>query len=350
MGYTVLNVAYPFAPVGPDAVGGAEQVLSCLDAALEAAGHKSIVVACEGSAPAGELFATPRYTGVLDGREAEAYGTHRAAIARVLATRKIDVIHMHGQDFCEYLPGGDVPVLITLHVPFTWYKRPVWPIARKRVYLHCVSASQRRTFPEDIPFLPDIHNGVPYGLLQSRLRKRNWVLGLGRIAPEKGFHLALAAAKRAGAPMLLAGEVFGYQSHEDYFEDEIAPRLDPWRRFLGPVGFDRKRRLLTSARCLLMPSQAPETSSLVAMEALACGTPVVAFPVGALPEIVEHGRTGFLVQDEREMAAAIPRADQLSSAVCRAAARERFSLERTLPDYFAQYERVIAAGQGHTVA
>ena len=343
MGFTVLSVAYPLAPVGPDSVGGAEQVLSFLDQSLVAAGHRSIVVACEGSTPAGKLIATPRYTGVLDGREPEAHATHREAIERALATHQVDVIHMHGQDFLEYLPSGDVPVLVTLHVPATWYTKPLWPIGRPNVYLHCVSASQRRTFPADIPFLPDIPNGVPYELLQSKLRKRNFALALGRIAPEKGFHIALSAAKRAGVPMLLAGELFGYQAHEDYFEDEIAPRLDPWRRFVGPAGFARKRRLLTSASCLLMPSQVPETSSLVAMEAMACGTPVIAFPVGALPEIVEHGRTGFLVQDEKEMAAAIHRAEQLSSEVCRTTARQRFSLEHILPYYFAQYERVIAA-------
>ena len=103
-------------------------------------------------------------------------------------------------------------------------------------------------------------------------------MALGRICPEKGYHIALDAAARAGVPMVLAGEVFRYPAHEQYFRDEIAPRLDASRRFIGPVGLHRKRRLLSEARCLLAPSLAPETSSLVAMEALACGTPVIAFP------------------------------------------------------------------------
>src|SRR5207249_5576489 len=128
---------------------------------------------------------------------------------------------------------------------------------------------------------------------------------LGRICPEKGFHFALQAAKMARADLLLAGQVFPYASHVEYFESKIVPRLDERRQFVGPVGFHRKKRLLSKAKCLLVPSTVNETSSLVAMEALAAGTPVIAFPSGALPEIVEHGRTGYLVSDVKEMAQAI---------------------------------------------
>jgi glycosyltransferase involved in cell wall biosynthesis len=150
--------------------------------------------------------------------------------------------------------------------------------------------------------------------------------------------------RRAPAlPALLAGEVFRYEAHERYFRQEILPRLDGPRRFIGPVGMARKRRLLFAARCLLVPSLAPETSSLVAMKALACGTLVVAFPSGALPDIVEHGKTGLLVQDERETADAIEAAGHLSPDVCRQTAQRRFSLDRMLQRYFAVY-RALATG------
>lgn len=123
---------------------------------------------------------------------------------------------------------------------------------------------------------------------------------------------------------------------------EIVPRLDGRRRFLGPVPFARKRRLLSAARCLLVPSLAPETSSLVAMEALACGTPVIAFASGALPDVVEDGVTGFIVRDEREMARAIHHAERIDPETCRTAARERFSIHRTAARYLALYGRLAS--------
>ncbi len=167
---------------------------------------------------------------------------------------------------------------------------------------------------------------------------------LGRICPEKGFHIALDAAARAHVPLLVAGEVYPYEAHQRYFREEFLPRLNGSQsRFLGAAGFERKRRLLTAARCLLAPSQVPETSSLVAMEALACGTPVIAYPAGALRDIVEHGRTGFLVSSEAEMAEAIEAAGALDPAVCRRAACERFPAARTIREYLNLYERLAGA-------
>lgn len=342
MGLTVLSVAYPLAPVGPDAVGGAEQVLTLLDETLTTAGHQSIVVACEGSRTRGRLITIPRPPAALD-TEAEraARMACQSAINRTLEEQPVDLVHTHGQDFTEYLPNADVPVLATLHVPFTWYQRDRFPPQRPHTYLHCVSASQRATFPNSIPFLPDVPNGVPVERLACRAVKRSYAMCLGRIAPEKGYHLAFDAAKQAGVALLLAGDLFHFTEHDRYFREQIAPRLDACRRYVGPAGFERKRRLLASARCLLITSQVPETSSLVAMEALACGTPVIAFRIGALPDLIDEGKTGFLVDDVVQMAKAIRRAEQLSPETCREVARERFSLARTAPLYLEQYERVL---------
>jgi glycosyltransferase involved in cell wall biosynthesis len=339
---TVLSVAYPLAPVGPDAVGGAEQVLTHLDGALVRSGHTSIVVACEGSTPAGELVATPREEGMItDAVRERAWREHRAAIRRALERYPVDLVHMHGIDFHRYLPALGVPVLATLHLPPSWYPADVFRVGRPETYLHCVSSAQRRACPPGAGLLPELPNGIPVDALAARHAKRGFALMLGRICPEKGFHRALEAAEMADVPLLVGGRVYPYPEHEHYFREEVAPRLDRKRRFLGPVGFQRKRRLLTAARCLLVPSLAPETSSLVAMEALACGTPVVAFPSGALPEIVEHGRTGFLVRDAREMAEAIRAVDTLDPELCRAAAREHFSVEIMTRRYLELYARIL---------
>lgn len=188
--------------------------------------------------------------------------------------------------------------------------------------------------------LPDIPNGVSSELSLGNFRKRDYAVAMGRICPEKNFHTAMDAAKRAGIALALAGEAFPYDAHQHYFRQEILPRADALRRLLKPVGFTSKRRLLASARCLLVPSLIAETSSLVAMEALACGTPVIAFPSGALPEIIEHGKTGFLVNNETEMADAIEAARGLAPETCRHAARTRFSLERMVERYLEVYHQL----------
>ena len=267
---------------------------------------------------------------------------HRIAIEQTLKQYPVDLIHMHSLDFWSYLPAGAVPILTTLHLPPDWYPAKIFKLRRQNLWLNCVSRTQTEKCPKSTRILPYIGNGVDIDRLTIPLSKRNFALALGRICPEKGLHIALDAARRAGIDLLLAGEVYRYEAHERYFKNEIEPRLDHHRRFLGPAGFRRKRRLLTQARCLLIPSLVAETSSLVAMEALSCGTPVIAYPSGALPEIIEDGRTGFLVQSEREMASALRAVKFLDPEICREQARERFSAARMARLYIDRYHEIIA--------
>jgi glycosyltransferase involved in cell wall biosynthesis len=342
MSLSILSIAYPLAPVGPDAAGGSEQILSLLDRHLVRNGHRSVVIACEGSQTEGALIPTPLAPGLLDESvRAEAQEHHRRAIAEALQRWEFDLVHMHSLDFHAYLPPPGPPVLVTLHLPPDWYPASVFRPLRPDTWLQCVSGSQERNCPSGEALLPHIENGVPLERLSTAVRKRNFALALGRICPEKGYHLALDAAIAADSPLLLAGEIFRYHAHEEYFRSELLPRLNAkTRRFLGPVGMARKRRLLAAARCLLVPSLVPETSSLVSMEALACGTPVIAFSSGALSEIVEHGRTGFIVRDEREMAEAIRRVDSIDPEACREAARRRFSADRMISEYMRLYRKL----------
>lgn len=341
MSLTILSVAYPLAPVSVDAVGGAEQVLATLDRALVQAGHHSIVVAQEGSRVAGTLVPIPVPRGVLDeAAKAAAQAANAAAITAALARWPVDLVHLHGIDFSAYLPSPGVPALATLHLPPAWYPATALNPARADTWLHCVSQAQHESCPPGIPLLPLIENGIDVAAFAGRHAKRGYALMLGRICPEKGVHLALEAAHKAGIGLLVAGAVYPYAEHQRYFDEALTPLFDRHRRFLGPVGFARKRRLLAGARCLLVPSLAPETSSLVAREALASGTPVIAFPNGALRDAVEPGRTGFLVEDADAMAEAIRMVDTLDPEICRAVARDRFPLDRMVAAYFDLYARL----------
>ena len=344
---TILSVAAPWGPVGPDATGGAEQILHLIDRALVRAGHRSLVVACAGSQPAGTLVPVPWTAfGTGPGPRAATARAVRAAIAEILAREPVDLVHMHGQDFWDHLPPAGLPVLATLHLPLAWYPAAALRPRRPRTWLHGVSEAQHRSRPPGVRLLPPIPNGVDLDAFAVAGRKRGYALHLGRICPEKGTAIALRAAARTGTPMFVAGPLSEWEPHRAYFEGEVAPLLGPSRRFVGPVGLARKRRLLAGARCLVLPALAAETSSLVAMEALACGTPVVAFPAGALAENIEHGRTGFLVRTEAEMAQAIGAAATLDPEACRRAARTRFDAARMTQAYLGLYAHLAQIRPG----
>jgi glycosyltransferase involved in cell wall biosynthesis len=348
MNLTILSVAYPLSPVVPDAVGGAEQILGYLDDALVRAGHRSIVLACAGSRVRGTLVEIPVPPGRLDHAAiATAHEQVRAALAATLARYSVDLVHMHGIDFPAYLPPPGVPTLATLHLPTDWYCREIFETRAEPLWLNCVSSTQHAACPASRCLLAPIRNGVPIGQVAPHA-KRNFVLSLARICPEKGIHLALDAARRANVPALIAGKVFPYPEHEHYFAAHIAPWLDRQRRYIGPVSGARKRRLLATARCVLIPSLVAETSSLVAAEAQAAGTPVIAFRRGSLVDAIEHGVTGFLVDDASEMADVIARVHEIDPGACRAFARRHFSLEQMIQSYFATYEKLAGLRQSPT--
>jgi glycosyltransferase involved in cell wall biosynthesis len=341
MTLTVLNVAFPLAAVGPAAVGGAEQVLSLLDRSLVAAGHRSLVMAAEGSEVAGTHLAIPPPPSLLDRAAWErAHQAQRAGLDAALSRWEVDVVHLHGVDFAHYLPPPGPPALVTLHLPATHYPPAALRPARPHTYLHCVTRSQRALFPPGLALLPEVPNGVDLVAFRPAGGRRGYALAMGRICEAKGFHLALDAARAAGLPLLLAGAVHPFPEHLRYFAQQIRPRLDARRRFLGPVAGPSKARLLAGARCVVVSSLVAETCSLVALEALASGTPVVAFRRGALAEVVEDGRTGFLVETPSELPQAMRACAALSPAACRASAEARFDAARTAARYLDLYRRL----------
>jgi glycosyltransferase involved in cell wall biosynthesis len=342
MPVTILSVAYPLAPVSPDVAGGAEQILSALDQAIERAGYRSVVVAQAGSKVKGVLIPTPVPAAPITEKvHASVSGDHQRNIDRACSRFAIDLAHFHGLDFHRYTIPAGIVSLATLHLPPAWYPASIWE--NSRTQLQCVSEAQRRSCPPQHRDLPVIPNGAP--LSRLRRRPRQFALALGRVCPEKNFHVALDAGSRAEVPVVLGGELFAYPEHQRYYSTQLVPRLHWPHRFLGPVTFARKQRLLAAARCVLLPSIAPETSSLVAMEALAAGTPAIAFPSGAIPEIIEDGVTGFLVKDETQMAEAILRCGEIDPETCRQRAAQHFSQARMTEAYLALYKQLLKRGR-----
>lgn len=352
MPLTVLNIAYPLALTSPDSVGGAEQVLSALDRALVKAGHTSLVVAAAGSEVAGQLWPVPVTVGVVITEQEKRFArvqVQAAIDAALAAWRTVDLIHIHGMDLAGYRLPSEVPVLVTVHLPISWYPRGAFDGAGTNVHFCCVSQSQRASASGQLRNASVVENGVALPPFTPDGRRENFALAMGRICPEKNQHAALEAGTRAGLPVYLAGQVFAYREHRDYFENCIRPLLgsNAGHRFLGALTAERKQELLGRARCLLHPTLAPETSSLVAMEALAAGTPVIAYPSGALKDIIEDGRTGFLVDSVEAMAAAIAHLDRISPMNCRAAAEQCFSRERMVADYFHLYRALAEPARAY---
>lgn len=331
----ILSVGYPLFPVAPDASGGAEQILLLLTRELVRRGCKSYVVAAEGSRVPGTVVETPTVSGeITEDDRVYAQKTHRATIQRVLASEPIDLIHFHGLDFHAYIPDTGIPILATLHLPLSWY--PAWVFEQSRVRLNCVSHAQAADTG-----LPVVLNGIDVDRYRPAKHKRNYVLWLGRVCPEKGVHVALDAAKEAGLPMLVAGPVHPFATHQEYFRNEVEPRLDRERQYIGAVTGARKEELLAEARCLLVTSLVAETCSLVTMEAISAGTPVVALNSGALPEVIQDGLTGFVAESVERLSLLLSEAKHLSRSACRQYAKEHFAAERMAGDYLDLYKRTF---------
>jgi glycosyltransferase involved in cell wall biosynthesis len=207
------------------------------------------------------------------------------------------------------------------------------------VAIVAISHDQRRSAPE-LPIAAVIHHGIDVASRPMGGGDGGYVLFLGRMSPDKGVHLAIRVARAAGRRILVAAKMWEAAEHR-YFAEVVEPLLGSDATYVGQVGGDEKMDLLCGAEALLNPIRWPEPFGLVMIEALAVGTPVLTFAEGAAPEIVEHGRTGFVCTDERDMVERLAHVDTIDRAACRASVAARFSDEKMVADHLALYRRLI---------
>ena len=257
-----------------------------------------------------------------------------------------DVIHDH-TTLGPFVARTHLPVVVTNHGPFTADVRDLY---RRRaacgpgVHVVAISHSQRRA-AGDVAIAGVIHHGVDPDAFPVGRGDGGYVAFLGRMAPEKGAHRAIAAARLAGVPIRLAAKMWEAREYA-YFRERVEPLLGVDAEYVGEVDGNARAALLGGAIALVHPIRWREPFGMVAVEALACGTPVVAFPEGAVPEIVDDGVTGFLCGDVADLARGILAAPSLDRGACRQVVETRFSTARMVRDHEWLYASVIEDAVG----
>jgi glycosyltransferase involved in cell wall biosynthesis len=335
----IAIVAPPFIPVPPNGYGGTELFVAYLAEALSLRGLEVTVYANGESTVACPVRWTfpekdwPPGPGVDMGLKNL---DHSAWAIRDIREGSFDVAHLNdaaGVPMSRFLPH---PVVHTLHHPHdeslsTLYKRHPW--------ITYVSISDAQKQLEEMPRMHTIHHGIRLEDYRFESEKKGYLAFLGRMAPVKGPHLAIEVARRAGLPLKLAGEV--QPLFDDYWKTQVLPGIDGREiEFVGEATLDIKNELLSNASALLFPIQWNEPFGLVMIEAMACGTPVIALPGGAVPEVVRDGVSGWICRDIDEM---VERAADvgISPASCRDYTEREFSVERMAADYEELYRACL---------
>jgi glycosyltransferase involved in cell wall biosynthesis len=341
----IAQIAPLFEAVPPKLYGGTERVVSFLTEELVALGHDVTLFASGDSVTAAKLDSVCERALRLDPdvRDPMAYPfLHLEHVLR--RAHEFDVLHFH----MDYWPFSlftrqPTPFVTTLHGRLDLPE--IWPHYRmhSRVPLISISRSQREPM-RWANWAATIHHGLPERLLTPQDGARpSYLAFLGRISPEKRVDRAIEIAGRCGLPLKIAAKVD--RADQDYFDERIRPLLaQPNVEFIGEIADHQKAEFLSGAHALLFPIDWPEPFGLVMIEAMACGTPVVAFDHGSVPEVLEDGLTGFIVEDMEGAVRAVDRLPSLSRAAVRKRFEERFTARRMAEDHVALYARLAARG------
>jgi glycosyltransferase involved in cell wall biosynthesis len=339
-------LAPPWIPVPAPAYGGIEEVVRLLSDGLVDAGHDVTLFAAPGSDSSADVFEVLDESHPDDIQKAQYEADHVSrAFAEIDAAAErgepFDVLHDHvGHTTLAMADRIDVPIVHTLHGPFTEDASRFYAEHGPKAKIVAISQSQLDDAPEAMGGGVVVHNPIDCSEWPYDEDKHDFLLWIGRMSPDKGPHRAITAAREAGAPLVLAGPI--QPGQEGFFAEEVEPHVGrDGIEYIGEADAERKRELYSHARALLMPIRWREPFGLVMVESLACGTPVIAFREGSAPEVVEEGKTGFIVDDEHAMARAVERLDEIDPAACRGACQERFGVLAVVRGYEAVYRAAI---------
>jgi glycosyltransferase involved in cell wall biosynthesis len=331
-------IAPPWVPVPPPGYGGTEEVVDQLARGLQSDGHE-VVLFTTGDAtcpvPRKSVFATAPDDMNFSMPEC------RHVQAAYTELTDCDVIHDHTTlgPIWARAHGTTTPLVVTVHNPFTEVSRPVYRQIASYASIVAISRSHRESAP-DVRVSAVIPHGIDAEHYHPGTGSGGFALFLGRFAPEKGAAAAIRVARLAGMPLVIAAKM-RTREEQDYFDAEIKPQLGVDVTFVGEVDKGQRDSLLRDAVALINPITWREPFGLVMIEALAHGTPVIAYPNGAAPEIVDHGVTGFLADTEQAAALALRAAPSIDRARCRAAVEGYFSASRMVADYERLYGQVV---------
>jgi glycosyltransferase involved in cell wall biosynthesis len=329
--------------VPPTRYGGIEWIVTLLAEGLVRAGHDVTLFA------SGDSSTQAKLVSVYDEAPSAQIGLTQVELRHALAcferADEFDVINDHSGPL-GILGGAavDTPVLHTVHGPLGGEPGLLYDALGRvapNVGLISVSMNQRKPRP-DLNWAANCRNALELDVYPVSPHKGDYLLFLGRMSPDKGCHRAIEVAREAGLTLLIAGKMQDH-AEKEYFEEQVRPNLGWGIEYLGEVDPAKKIDLLQNARVTLFPIEWEEPFGLVMIESMACGTPVVATRRGAVPEVIDDGRTGVIVDDYREMPAVLERAAALDPFECRRYVEERFSSERMVRDYEEAYRAALDA-------
>ena len=339
----IAIVAPPWYSIPPSGYGGIESMVYWLAEGLVERGNDVTVIG------AGPAETTARFLATFPEPPSERIGQvlpeviHSLHAAELLdeleRERPLDVVHDHCAASALAASRRRAPTVVTAHGPVTGEMAAYYRRLEPGIWLVAVSDFQRARAPE-LPWAGTVYNATPVDSYPFESSKDDACLFLGRMSPEKAPDLAIQAARAAGLPIVVAGKCTE-PSELAYFDERVRPLLGPDATWFGEADALQKADLLGRARCLVFPVQWDEPFGLVMVEAMACGTPVVALRAGSVPEVVEDGVTGFVCDHPDELPAAIARVDELEPKACRQRVTDLFDVPQMAEGYEAVYRKVV---------